>query len=213
MLQCSSSALASINNLSSEHDISKATCRVRCCDVNTGYTCCPPTDDKEDMSHYWPPRYMLTCPQLEHVHIETWDQCQCVCVLLSLCWVERRQRKKDIIRTFWIFSPTYIYSRKGHRSVLHPVLWPGSVWPVFVVSVSTVWCVAVSAWTRRRFIDCCTAAAPTKSLTWHSSTPANTATLSSQGGHNLGEVSQGLEMEKACFKCLNSMFISTRRRP
>ena len=110
-----------------------------------------------------------------------------VCVCPAFTVLGGKKTKKEGHHKEFLDALTSINPRKGHRSVLHPVLWPGSVWPVFVVSVSTVWCVAVSAWTRRRFIDCCTAAAPTKSLTWHSSTPANTATLSSQGETTLAK--------------------------
>ena len=187
---------ASINNLSSEHDISKATCRVRCCDVNTMYTCCPPTDDTENTSHHWPPRYMLACWQLEHVHIQTWDQCQCVCVVCvcpAFTVLGGKKTKKEGHHKDFVHVLSAINPRKGHRSVLHPVL-ASSLWPVFVVCMATAECCWVSAWASAGSLT----AAP-RPLQQRASpdtpapTPANTATLSSRGGENLCEVSQCLE--------------------
>ena len=113
--------LASINNLSSEHDISKATCRVRCCDVNTEYTCCPPTDDKEDMSH--DTRLTATL----HVNMPTVRTCACrdmgsmsVCVCPAFTVLGGKKTKKEGHHKDFLYIWTFIITRKGHRSVLPP---------------------------------------------------------------------------------------------
>ena len=186
-------ALASINNLSSEHDISKATCRVRCCDVNTVHVL---------PAHWWQGGHVTPLTAALHVSMLTVRTCAhpdmgsmsvCVWVCPTFTVLGGKKTKKEGHHKEFVHILSALNLRKGHRSVLHPVL-ASSLWPVFVVCMATVECCWVSAWASAGSLT----AAP-RPLQQRASpdtpapTPANTATLSSQGGENLCEVSQSLE--------------------